>query len=220
MEKAIQRKPDGTYEREDMIHGLIMPMGTESGDLFSADMNLWLIDDRLAFHGYLGSDKTLKSMPITDSPETKEPDLCALNVFDNPMLVSDGTSLPLASITVVEIKRPMRNDMKEGEDKNPIEQALGYLERIRNGELTTVNGRPIPKSNGVPGFCYVLCDLTPSMHKRCRLAVLKPTADGMGYFGYNDNYNAYIEVFSFDRLVKAAKERNRAFFEKLGLPCS
>ena len=40
----------------------------------------------------------------------------------------------------------------------------------------------------------------------------------MGYFGFNQNYNAYIEVFSFDRLLNSAKERNRAFFDKLGLP--
>ena len=29
---------------------------------------------------------------------------------------------------------------------------------------------------------------------------------------------AYVEVISFDKLVVAAKERNRAFFDRLGLP--
>jgi hypothetical protein len=29
-----------------------------------------------------------------------------------------------------------------------------------------------------------------------------------------------IEVISFDRLVNTAKERNQAFFDKLGLPMS
>ena len=38
------------------------------------------------------------------------------------------------------------------------------------------------------------------------------------FFGYKDNVNAYVEVISFDRLVNLAKERNRAFFDKLGLP--
>ena len=46
------------------------------------------------------------------------------------------------------------------------------------------------------------------------------TADKMGYFGYNDNYGAYIEVISFDRILNMAKERNKAFFDKLGLPTS
>lgn len=38
----------------------------------------------------------------------------------------------------------MRNDMREGEDKAPIDQALSYLERIREGKVTTKSGRPIP----------------------------------------------------------------------------
>ena len=32
------------------------------------------------------------------------------------------------------------------------------------------------------------------------------------------NFKTYVEVISFDRLVNAAKERNRAFFDQLGLP--
>ena len=34
------------------------------------------------------------------------------------------------------------------------------------------------------------------------------------------SYEAYIEVISFGRLVNMAQERNRAFFDKLGLPAS
>lgn len=44
------------------------------------------------------------------------------------------------------------------------------------------------------------------------------THDGLGYFGFNDSAKAYIEVMSFDGLVNAATELNRAFFDKLGLP--
>lgn len=42
--------------------------------------------------------------------------------------------------------------------------------------------------------------------------------DGMGYFGYNESFKAYIEVSSYDRVLVSARERNRAFFDKLGLP--
>ena len=157
-------------------------------------------------------------MPITDCQSTEEPDICALNVFDQPILVADGQSLPLASIVVVEIKRPMRNDAKAGEKKDPVEQALGYLERIRKGDARTASGRPIPESQEIPGFCYAICDITPTIETRCKLLGLKATSDRLGYFGYNSNYEAYIEVISFDRLLNAARERNRAFFDKLGLP--
>jgi len=218
LEKAIQRKPDGKYVRENLIHNLIMPMGKTSNEADFHSCNLWLVDERLAFHDYLASDKTLASMPVTSSDETKEPDLVSLNVFDTPVLVSDSTSLPLASLVIVELKRPMRNDAAPGEDKNPVEQALGYLERIRNGQVQTHNGRPIPRSEEIPGFCYAICDITPSVEKRCKLLGLTPTHDHSGYFGYNPNYRAYLEVISFDRLVNGAKERNKAFFDRLGLP--
>ena len=135
-----------------------------------------------------------------------------------PILVNDDKNLPLASIVVVEIKRPMRNDAASGEQKDPIEQALGYLDRIRKGEVQTASGRPIPRSEDIPGFCYVICDLTPTVQHRCKLLNLTVTSDYLGYFGYNSNYKAYIEVVSYDRLLNSARERNRAFFDKLGLP--
>lgn len=112
----------------------------------------------------------------------------------------------------------MRNDAGEGEEKDPIEQALGYLQRIRDGNAQTSAGRPIPKGDDIPGFCYVICDLTPSMERRCKIHDLTRAADGLGYFGYKTRFNAYVEVMSFDGVIKSATERNKAFFEKLGLP--
>lgn len=218
LRRAIKKGIDGRYSKEDVLHKLIMPMQTTSDEIKFEDSNLWLVDERLAFHNFMASDKTLTSLPITDTDSTKEPDLLGLNVFDNPLLVNDGESLPLASITVIEIKRPMRNDAKAGEDKDPIEQALGYLKRVRAGGVSTASGRPIPNSDHIPGFCHIICDITPTIKDRCDLFNLKVTADKLGYFGYNDNYNAYIEVISFDRLVNMATERNKAFFDKLGLP--
>jgi hypothetical protein len=218
LKKAIERGEDGKYAREDLIHNLIMPMQKDSNDVMADICNLWLVDERLAFHDYLASDKTLASMPVTGNTDTKEPDLCALNVFDNPILVSEGNRLPLASIIVVEIKRPMRNDAAQGEEKDPIEQSLGYLDRIRQGGVRTARGRPIPNSSDIPGYCYVICDITPSIELRCKMHGYTVTSDKLGYFGYNPPYKAYVEVVSFQRLVNAANERNRAFFDKLGLP--
>jgi len=220
MQKSIEKLDNAKYAREDMIHELIMPMRKDSNEIFLDSCNLWLIDERLAFHNYLASDKTLNSMPITGSESTKEPDLLSLRVFDTPLLVSDQINFPLAAITVIEIKRPMRNDMREGEDKDPITQALGYVKHVREGQAKTKSGTLIPRSNDIPAYCYILCDLTPTMINRCNISGLTMTADGMGFFGYNPNYKAYIEVISFNQLVRAARERNRAFFDKLGLPSS
>jgi hypothetical protein len=107
----------------------------------------------------------------------------------------------------------------EDEKKDPILQALNYLRRLREG-ATAKNGRPIPNADKIPGYIYVLADLTPHMINCCDIHQLTKTADGMGYFGYqsNEKYRAYIQVVSFDGLVAGAKERNHAFFQHLGLP--
>ena len=218
LKAAIKRGPDG-YAREDLIHTLIMPMRTDSTELVLDTCNLWLVDERLAFHNYLASDQTLHSMPITGATSTKEPDLLALNVFDNPILMSETRSPPYASLVVIELKRPMRNDAAFGGEKDPVQQALQYLNRIRRGKVQTAEGRPIPNPDDIPGFCYVICDLTPTVQELCVLTHdLTVTSDHMGYFGYRKNMKAYVEVISFDKLVVAAKERNRAFFDRLGLP--
>jgi hypothetical protein len=214
--RLIRADKDGNYSREDAIHTLIVPMRTDSNKVSSEGSNLWIIDERLAFHDYLASDKTLKSMPITGSDSTKEPDILATRLIDSPVLAAEGQKLPLPSIVVVEIKRPMRKDATEG--KNPIQQCLDYVKRIRAGGVRTATGRPIPPTHEPPAFCYIIADLTDKMIERCEISNLRPTHDGLGYFGFNDNAKAYIEVMSFDGLVNSATERNRAFFDKLGLP--
>lgn len=216
--RLIRADKDGKYSREDAIHSLIVPMRTDSKELSSDGSNLWIIDERLAFHDYLASDKTLKSMPVTGSESTKEPDILATRLVDSPVLAAEGQRLPLPSIVVVEIKRPMRKDATE--DKNPIQQCLDYVKRIRVGGVLTATGRPIPPSQDPPAFCYIIADLTDKMIERCEISNLRPTHDGLGYFGFNDSAKAYIEVMSFDGLVNSATERNRAFFDKLGLPSS
>lgn len=215
---AIEQQDGGKYSKEEIVHDLIMPLRKTSNSIEFERNNLWLINERLAFHDFLASDTTLNAIPITGSSDTKKPDVVALNVYDQPLLLSEGTELPLASIVVVELKRPMRNDAKAGEEHDPIEQALGYLDRIRKGSVLTPAGRPIPNSPDIPGFCYVVCDLTSSVKRRCELAGLTVTSDYLGYFGFNPNYKAYIEVISFDQLLKGGRERNRAFFDRLGLP--
>lgn len=218
LSKLIRSSEHGKYSREDAIHSLLIPMRTDSNDLGTDASNLWIIDERLAFHDYLASDKTLKSMPITGSESTKEPDILSTKLIDTPVLTAEGETLPLPSIVVVEIKRPMRNDATE--DKDPILQSLDYVKRVRAGGVLTASGRPIPASQESPAFCYIVADLTPTLVSRCEYASLRRTHDGLGYFGFNESAKAYIEVMSFDRLVNAATERNRAFFDKLGLPSS
>lgn len=217
---AVEQKNDGKFSREDLIHELIVPMRTTSDDFEFRRQNLWLVDERLAFHHYLASDKPLATNPTTSDTSGKEPDVASLRIFDNPLLVGEQKH-PQASITVVEIKRPMRKDFQAGEseEKDPILQSLGYLKRLRRGAATR-DGRPIPNAEKIPGFIYIVADFTNHLQDCCKLHQLQKTSDGMGYFGYHrdEAFNAYIQVVSFDGLVASATERNRAFFDQLGLP--
>jgi len=155
-------------------------------------------------------------MPIfPNNLSGKEPDVLSIKVFDTPILVNESNSPQLGAITVIEFKRPMRNDMSV--DDNPVGQILNYVRNIRNGDIKTKQGRPISKNQQIPAFCYVIADLTPTMKVQCENHSLREASDGMGYFGYNEAQKAYIEVIGFDKLLIAAKERNKAFFNKLGL---
>lgn len=214
LEKAISRGSDGKYSREDVIHTLIMPRWKDSNHTEYDDMNLWLIDERLAFHNYLASDLPLNQTTVTDSSSTDRPDLLSVRIQDAPMLVSEQFPA-LSSITVVELKRPMRKDTDK---EPPVDQAIGYIKKLRSGRMTTAQGRPIQPANNTPAFCYVLCDIvSDSLEKMVMDFSLKKSADGLSYFGYHSGYDVYIEVITFNGLVKAAKERNHAFFDKLGL---
>jgi hypothetical protein len=51
-----------------------------------------------------------------------------------------------------------------------------------------------------------------------KFAGLHITSDGEGYFGHNPDPGAYIEVISFEKLLRDAKERNQVLFDKLFSP--
>ena len=105
LQKLIRTNERGKYSREEAVHSLLMPMRTDSDAIGTDASNVWIIDERLAFHDYLASDKTLKSMPITGSDSTKEPDILATRLVDTPFLTAEGENLPLPSIVVIELKR-------------------------------------------------------------------------------------------------------------------
>ncbi|MCH3980528.1 MAG: hypothetical protein LKE41_01155 [Prevotella sp.] len=218
LEDSLKKDDDGKYSREDRIHQIIMPMHKTSDSIEFEDNNLWLIDDRLVFHHYLASDKPFSSMIINDSKSTERPDIISEFVYDNPLVVTEKDRPPYASFSIIEFKKPMRDNYVGGEhEKDPIKQCIDYVKEIRNSQKLDKSGRTLTMGDNTPAYCYIICDLTPSMIDICKERDLKPTYDKLGYFGYMGNYNIYFEVISFDQLLNAAKERNSAFFDKLGI---
>lgn len=214
LERAIRLGRDGRHSAEGLVHGIVFPRGARSDDVPLDAHNLWLIDERLAFHTYLGSDVPISQMPHLDSVSRHRPDLQVF--FDNPLAVAEEGSMPYSSVVLVEFKKPGRGEYAESE--NPITQVYGYLDKIRAGGLKTAAGRTLEATEHVPFYCYVIADLVPSLKTMAINASLRRTLDGLGYFGWNLERGAYIEVMGFDKLVGDAHKRNRALFERLGLP--
>lgn len=213
LEEALQSTEDGTYKKEAQIHSIICPMQITSDDVKFEDMNLWLIDDRLAYHQFLASDQPMKSLPVLQSDVPRRMDIA---IFDRAISYSADED-NINSITIVELKKPQRDDMK-ADNKNPIRQVLQYVQDIKDGKVKKANGRGFGPVQNAQFYCYVIADLTESLIYDAKMADFNPTPDGEGYFGYHSRIGAYVEVISYDKLVKDAKKRNEVLFDKLFHP--
>lgn len=208
LEDALTIQDTGKFKKESVIHSIICPMQHTSNDVSYEEMNLWIVDERMAYHRYLASDKTLKSMPVIDSNSTKEPDIA---IFDQAFAFSDNEE-PFSSITIIEFKKP------DNDNKNPWDQVGQYIDLIRNGSKKKVNGQSFNVNEGTVFRCYVICDLTDKMRTHCSNADLLSTADNTGYAGYNPTRHAYYEAISYQKLITDAKKRNEILFDKLFSP--
>ncbi|MBV6505478.1 MAG: hypothetical protein ILNGONEN_01040 [Syntrophorhabdaceae bacterium] len=213
LQKQLGPTSDGKYRREERIHKIIFPLRKTSDDVPFDEHNLWVLNEELVYHAFLASDKSLRTNPEIITQSRKEPDLL---VFDKACAFTASGDLPYAAITIVEFKRPMRDDYKP--DDNPFIQVRQYLEDIRDGKARTFDGRDIPVGKDIPFFCYIVSDITPTLEQQAYDFELTKTPDNQGFFGYKKRYNAYVEVISYTKMVASAKKRNAALFDKLALP--
>lgn len=212
LEQALEADENGQYSKESRIHSIICPMQATSDEIKLDDMNLWLIDDRLAYHHFLASDKKINTIPVLESDVDKRMDLA---IFDAALSYTADPE-NINSITIVELKRPQRDDG----NNDPVLQVLKYVRDIKAGKIKKANGRDFGDVSRVSFYCYVIGDLTQSMRDSAESRGLTETQDNAGYFGFNPTYGAYVEVISYDKLLKDAKQRNRALFDKLFEPKS
>jgi hypothetical protein len=196
---------------EKAIHSLIFPLQTLSDEIGFEDHNLWMLDEKLSYHKYLASDKKFKKIEPIDSESQDRPDII---IFNKPFVFANNEK-PYDSIVLVEFKRPMRDDYADGE--NPILQINKYAREIINSETKDKYDREFDLRNNTPIYAYIVCDLTKKLKSYATDAGFKLLPDGDGYFFFNDNYNMYIEIMSFDKVLKNSKDTNRVLFEKLGL---
>jgi hypothetical protein len=216
LDQAISMTPENNrFPLEEVVHQLVFPMRSTSDDIPSHEQNLWMIDERLAFHSFIASDKQLNGIADRfESDSSRRPDLF---IFDETIVFS-GTQPnegPINSITTVEFKRPGRDDYTA--IKNPVSQSIEIIKRIRTGKFM-VKGRPVSTtSDNVPATAYAVCDITPTLRTVLEDMDAQPTPDNQGYYGFHGKYKIYWEVMDYNKLLRDAEKRNRVFFDKLNI---
>lgn len=210
-EKNLKRDEDGKYKLEENVHTIIFPLRKTSDDVDFEQQNLWIVDERLAYHRYLASERRLDQLDWMSVDSKDRPDLI---VFNSPFAFVEG-SAPYSSIVIVEFKRPMRQAYEN--DENPIDQVYRYVKKIRSGNFQDKDGRLVNLAPGTPFYAYIICDITAKIKDFADNADLIDSPDRMGYFGHNSKLNTYVEILSFDKLISDARKRNNVLFEKLQL---
>ena len=210
---AYRDTDDRRYFKEEVVHGLIVPLRASSEDLDYEDHNLWILDDRLAFYAFFRSDKPFSTF-VEGTVSGREPDIAA--IFDRSLAFQrEGQDEP---IVIVEFKRPGRDDYTG--NTNPVTQVLEYVDVFREGKAVRgKDGALIKPINSATRFiCFIVADFTESLIKVVRTSPANnPTADGQGYFGVSREHNASVEVLPYAKVLNDARVRNEAFFRHLGL---
>lgn len=209
LKKGIHLKEDGHFNKEAYIHKLIYPMRRTSEEIEYKSHNLWLIDERLAYCDYISSD-----VPFNNDIREERTDIMFLN---NPVALSDenNSGREYESIVIFELKRPMRDDYTSGD--NPIEQMLGYVDKLSTNKVTDKEGRYIKVGANTQFYLYAICDITPNLTKIAELHDFIETPDKLGLYRYHEKKKSYIEILSYDKIINDAEKRNRILFDKLGI---
>ncbi|MCY4171486.1 MAG: ATP-binding protein [Bacteroidetes bacterium] len=209
IQKSLEKDEHGDYLHEGAVHDIIFPRGKDSDSTPFDSHNLWLIDERLNFSNFVTSDKQLGGGNLG------RPDLL---IYDNRVLFR-GDETESNPITVIEFKRPMLDDFtRRNSSGNPIDQLIGYVIDIRRGKYSTPSGRPCKVNENTPAYGYIVCDITPRIVEWLTFErSFTPMPDGLGWFSWAQGPKLYIEVMSWDKVIKDALIRNKVFFKKLGV---
>lgn len=207
--KSFELTDDQKYPSEGTVHDIIFPRKGDTAATAFEDHNLWIIDERLNFTNFVSSDKPL------DGGTTERPDLL---VFDKPVLFR-GDNEASNPITVFEFKKPGRDDFVNPSSKeDPVQQIIRYVNNVKKGRFKTPKGRQIQVADNTPFYGYVMCEITEKVKEWLKMEKdFTPMPDGGGWFNWFGNNNLYMEVLSWDKVLRDAEMRNSIFFHKLGI---
>ena len=189
---------------EDHVHRVVFPTKRTSDEVDFDDHNLWLVDDTLAFYDFIASDVPLTSIGPAPSGGLRRPDVLAFKTGD----------MPYQHVALIEFKRPDRDD------DNPVQQLLEYAILLREGGAKNADNVTMP---GIPIHvridAYAVATLTQPLLDRVRRGPcnMVQAESPARWIGKSDRENLTLELLDFSLFVERARQRNHAFFVKLGL---
>lgn len=214
IEKVRTDTTDSSYQREDILHSFICPMkvnaaGEGALEVIPSSHELWVVDERLTFAQYFSSDISFDEMTASYGSDDR-PDLL---IFDRVHGLRQTEEA--SKVLLVEFKRPGRSNYRD--DENPQLQVQRYVRRLLSQAERDVRGRPIRLTPDTVFYCFVVADCLGKLDEWTESWAR--TADGRGRIYYPQaGFRGSIELIEWDALVKDARDRNRAFFDRAGIP--
>ena len=201
------------YEEESSLHNLIFTMGENQATKRYDEHNLWILDDRLAFHRYIYSDKQIRlhepNVGKTDC--AKETDLA---IYDIPFGYDEENEYGnINSIVIFELKRPNRDVTVADYTKQMKEQVKG----IREGRKKKYNGANLQIQDSTPIYFYYVIDENSYGKVKQELMQYDYFKETPYHSLVRMTGTLYEEILTYQTLLINAKRRNKIFFDKLGI---
>ena len=209
IESARKYSGDGKRAPEDDIHELVFRRFSDNANTNYFEHNLWLIDDALSFMPYVSSDRAMHGKGRKAGDKVSD-----LIFFDDSLVLGDEDG---ATLTIVEFKRPSRNDYVFGNAKtDPVLQVIETLENATAaGGISKTDGSHIAFTGVVRRFAFIIADITPTLAKVLKQHDFRNDWNPKMFIRYRDNEQIFIQAFGYETLIEMAKKRNQAFFSVL-----
>lgn len=206
LKNSLNVNEDGTYSLDEYVQNLIFPMKSKLDEVTYDNHNLWVIDDKLTFHHYLGCDNSLLRIHENIEAYTN------LLVINNPIAVIDENEKPYCSLSILYFNKPMRTNYSK---LNPIDEIQRYIIGLRNGKQIDRAGRIITLTENAIINVYLICDLNYELLELIEIRDFQATEDKLEYTLFHKNLNCFIKVMSYDKMLQEANRRNKVLFDKL-----
>lgn len=208
-EKSLEVDGTNKYASEGVVHDIIFPRRGDTETTAFHEHNLWIVDERLNFATYVSSDVRLGPGSVG------RPDLLAYG----RRVLFRGDNEESNPATIFEFKKPQRDDFANKASKeDPVQQIVRYVNDIQDGKYKTPEGREILVAPNTPFYGFVVCDLTAKVKTWLeREKDFSAMPDRLGWFQWLSNINLYVEVVSWDKVLRDAQMRNQILFTKLGI---